>query len=120
MTDNPLNTFGTVKLDGSGNGTVRIGPSVRGQVWTLTVAAVVTSTAGVPTAAVPQCTVFIGAQPTNDNLIDGTFTGSLNATGAVAGHPITAGNYIYAVWSGGDPNSTATLSIFGTYSEPSR
>jgi hypothetical protein len=47
-------------------------------------------------------------------MVDGTYVGTLNATDAAAGRPLTSGQPITAVWSGADVGSRCTLSITGT------
>lgn len=104
----PLNVQTSVVLDGSGNGTAFLGPRI-GQKWNVTNAAVL-----VPNAVkVPQASWYAGGQPIPGNFVDGTFTGNLDATGRISNFSITSGNYVFAVWTGGDPGATATLSILG-------
>lgn len=112
-TNNPLNEAANVTLDGSGNGTVSMGP-VTGERWKLTNAGVRTNTSSNPAANVPQCRIYIGGAPIDSFFIDGTFTGNLNSTSRVSGIPVGNGQRIWAVWQGGDPGSVATLSIIGT------
>lgn len=104
----PLNLEVTVTLDGSGNGTAQLGPRI-GQRWNVTNAAVT-----IPNAVkVPQASWYAGGAATPGNFVDGTFTGNLDATGRIANFTITSGNYVFAVWTGGDPGAQATLSILG-------
>jgi hypothetical protein len=110
MPASPLNTSGQTRLDGAGNGTVRLGPNV-GQRWTLLTAAIFI--AGTIVSS-PQCKIFMGGSATPDCLVDGTNTGELNSTTNVANFPLTAGQSIFAVWTGGDVGAIATLSIIGT------
>lgn len=109
MNSSPLNRAGSVNLDGSGNGAVTLSPNV-GQTWRLTVASVVTSTS----VLIPKCSIFMGGAATQDFFVDGTYTGNLNSTDAVSGLPLTHGQKIIALWTGGDPGAVATLSIIGT------
>lgn len=104
----PLNQEASVTLDGSGNGTVQLGPRI-GQRWNVTNAAVLIANA----VKVPQASWYAGGAPTPGNFVDGTFTGNLDATGRIANFTITPGSYVWAVWAGGDPGATATLSIIG-------
>jgi len=109
----PLDDARNVILNGSGNGQVSLGP-ILGQKWTVTNAGVQTSTRTNPNAAVPECSIYIGGAPIAQFFIDGTNTGSLDSTDRTASFPFSQGNKIWAVWTGGDPGSTATLSIVGT------
>lgn len=106
---NPLSEAIPVTLDGSGNGTVKLGPLL-GQTWELKVAAV-----RIPNAIkIPQCRIYMGATATDENLVDGTYSGALNSTSRVNAFPLTRGLFVFAVWSNGDANAKGTLSIFGT------
>jgi hypothetical protein len=108
MNQYPLNLAISVILDASGNGTVQLGPSV-GQRWQLNNAAVGTSTA----VKIPTCILYMGGSPTAPNQVDSTYTGSQDASGKVDAYPLTNGQKIFAVWSGGDVGARATLSLFG-------
>jgi hypothetical protein len=104
----PLNLEATATLDGSGNGTAQIGPRI-GQRWNVTNAAVF-----IPNAVkVPQASWYVGGAPIAPNFVDGTFTGNLDATGRIANFTVTSGDYVFAVWTGGDPGAVATLSLLG-------
>lgn len=105
---NPLVIYGTKTLDGSGNGTVKIGPNTH-QRWELNTAAIVTSTA----ILIPQFRLYIGPAIAQEWFVDGTFVGSLNSTDNVNGHEVKAGEYVWGVWTGGDSGATATLTLRG-------
>jgi len=101
----------TVALNGSGGGTVKIGPVGAAEVWQAEVASISVSTA----TAEAQCRIYVGDQPTANNFVDGTLSGSTgDSTDRVSARPIRLGDYIWAVWSGGDPGSVATLNVTGT------
>lgn len=104
----PINQAANATLDGTGAGTAYLGPAP-GKVWRLTIAAVQTNTA----VKVPTCIIYMGAAATSNNLIDGTFTGNLDTSDAVTAYDLSNGNYLWAVWSGGDPGSIGTVSIYG-------
>jgi|SRR5882762_6629951 len=113
MTINPLDGANNVTLNGSGNGTTSLGP-LNGQTWNVNNVGIQTNTRTNPNAAVPECSIYIGGAPIAAFFIDGTNTGNLDSTDRTASFPITQGNRIWAVWTGGDPGSVATLSIVGT------
>lgn len=98
----------TVTLDGSGNGTAKVGPA-SGQMWQL--ASVTVSTIS-QTAPLPQCKMYAGPQPQPSWQIDATFTGNGDSTGRAA--TLYPGNYVWAVWTGGNPGDTATMRALGT------
>lgn len=110
----PLNETTSVTLDGSGAGTAQVGPRGMGTTWLPEVVSVKTSTA----TKVPTCRVYAGAAATDGNFVDGTYSGSQNATDNVKGQKVYPGFYVWAVWSGGDAGATATLSVTGTKELP--
>jgi len=89
----PLNEDATVKLDGSGNGTVKLGPAATNE-------------------AVAK--IYAGDAVKDQNFVDGTFSGSSgDASDRVSGQEITYGNWIWAAWTSGDINAVATLVVYG-------
>lgn len=116
MSTSPLNEFGTVQLDGSGNGTLRMLPLGGRETWLPAVASVKASTS----TAEAQCRIYIGPSATDPYFVDGTLSGSTgDSTGRVDGYQVdTHGSYLWAVWSGGDPAATATMQVAGTRQVP--
>lgn len=114
MTTLPLADSASVTLDGAGNGTARIGPAAHGVLWRPTVASVKVSTA----TRSPQCRIYVGDSATDANFVDGTYTGNQNSTSNLAGQEIRLGQYVIAVWAGGDAGAEATVSISGTKDIP--
>lgn len=103
----PLNESASVVLDGSGGGTVRLGPSNASQQWVPSNAACsVTSNTSEPVF------VLYNGSPSNANRIGGTYTGSNDNTD-VNGVTMYPGSVLTGVWSGGDAGATATLTIQG-------
>lgn len=113
VTTNSLNTSGSVILDGAGHGVVKLGPAVPGVTWRISTAAVKTNSA----TNIPTCSLFMGAAATDDNFVDGTYTGNQDST-TNATLPLTQGQYIFAVWVGGDVGAQATLSLIGQVDSP--
>lgn len=109
MTQLILDTAQSVKLSGAGNGQVQLGPG-SGQMWQVTAVSVSTASQAAP---YPQCNIYAGPQPQPPWFVDGTYTGNLDSTGRAI-PPVYPGSYIWAVWSGGNPNDTATVRITGT------
>ena len=105
----PINIAATVTLDASGNGIAKLGPNV-GQRWNVLTASVLIPT---PNVKIPPCNIFVGGAPTSQFFVDGTYTGNLDSTSRTAGYIITAGGYVWAVWTGGDVGAQATLSVIG-------
>lgn len=98
----------SVKLDGSGNGQVSLGPP-SGATWRLRLANV--STTG--TANQPQCFLYRGSTSGPLEQVDSTYLGNSASSGKVAGAPFFAGQVLWAKWTGGDANATATLQVYG-------
>lgn len=97
----------TVAADGSA--TVQIGPQGLGTRWFPTQANVATTTGAADTSTVA---LYLGAQ-TQANLLGGSsYAGGLDTIGINTG-PLTPGDLITAVWSGGHAGDTATLTIYG-------
>lgn len=114
MTSLPLSEFVAVTLNGSGAGTARIGPNAPGVVWKPTVVGVRTSTS----VASPVCQVYAGSSATADNFVDGTYTGQQNSTDGISGQVLRIGQYVWAVWTGGDAGAQAVLTVTGTKDIP--
>lgn len=109
----PLNETGLVTLDAFGNGTVSIGPLSAREIWYPANAHVCTEETTVTNEAV--CQVYVGDTPIKPNFRDNTFTGSSgDSTDRVSADIIRVGRYVWAVWTGGDPGSTAVLNVTGT------
>lgn len=101
----------TVVLNGSGNGTAKVGPTGPREVWAPAAAAVSVST---PITNEAICRVYVGDQPIPANFIGATLSGSTgDSTSNVGGKLVRLGEYVWAVWSGGDPGSVATLNVTG-------
>lgn len=100
----------SVQLDGSGNGTVSVGPLSAREVWHVLTASVSVNT----NTTEADCSVYVGDAAEQRNLRATTFTGSSgDTTGQVAGD-VKVGSKVWAVWTGGDPLATATLLLTGT------
>lgn len=101
----------TVVLNGSGTGTAKIGPSGAFETWQAQAAAVSVAT----NSAEAQCRIYLGDSAIAPNFVDSTLSGSTgDSTGRVSARPLRLGDYIWAVWTGGDPGAVATLNVTGT------
>jgi hypothetical protein len=113
----PLSESNSVILDVNGNGTVRIGPDEPAARWSPTVISVSVNTNVLEASA----QIYAGAAPVQQYFVDATFTASSgDSTANIAGSVIarTQLPYIFAVFTGGDPGSQATLSVSGTKDIP--
>lgn len=107
----PFSYTVTTKLNGAGGGTVSIGPLSFGEYWAAgnLVAAVRCST----NVAESQCSIYGGADASRG--FAGTTTwGSTGDSTSNFGNNITVGSQVFAVWTGGDANTTAFLTVSGT------
>lgn len=101
----------TVVLNGSGAGTARLGPVGSREVWSPAVASVSVAT----NVAEAQCKIYVGDSVIPGNYVDGTLSGSTgDSTDRVSASQLPLGWFIWAVWSGGDAGSVATLNVTGT------
>lgn len=109
--DVPLYESARVTLNGSGNGTAKVGPLSAREVWHP--ANVHVSVATNTNEAV--CNVYAGVDATPPNFRDATFSGSSgDSTDKVSADTIKCGQYVFAVWTGGDANQVATMTVTGT------
>lgn len=102
-----LNKGGQVTLNASGTGTVKLGPTQYGQRWKVTNVAVATSTA----VNVPECRIYLGP-PAATSMLGGSFSGNQDTASTQV--ELLPGQYLTAVWTGGDSGAVATLSLYGT------
>lgn len=101
----PLNEGKSVRLDASGNGSVEMGPSGI-FAWHLTRISVLVST----NAAEPTFVVYVDSiSPTN--ALATTYTGSGDSSDE--NQILRPGQKLIGVWTSGDANALATMSIFG-------
>jgi hypothetical protein len=107
----PLDTFAIVVLDGSGNGTAQLGPQIVKEHWQPGSATVAVAT-NVNEAA---CALYLGSSPQSSTQLAQTSKGSSGATCALSGD-MPSGYKLFAIWTGGDPGSTATLRVTGSRS----
>lgn len=99
----------TVVLDGSGNGTAKVGPIGAREIWFPASASVSVAT----NRAEAACRIYVGDSPIPGNFRDGTLSGSTGDSTDRASGPIPLGSWVWAVWTGGDPGSVATLNVAG-------
>lgn len=104
--------FDSTTLDASGNGTAKVGPISAREIWYPSNAHVSANIGTVTNEA--QCIVYVGNTVGAGQFRDGTLSGSSgDATGKISADIIKQNEYVFAVWSGGDPGATATLVVTG-------
>jgi hypothetical protein len=115
MTTVPLNLSDSVTLDSSGNGTARLGPSGARETWTAAMVHVKTNQ--LPSAIVneAQCFIYAGPQADDTAFADSTSSGSTgDSTDSAGAYPVTIGEFIWAVWKGGDSGAQGIVRVTGT------
>jgi hypothetical protein len=112
MTTVSLRESANITLDGSGNGTARVGPLSSREKWHPANVHVKANSNPVNESA---CDIFMGNDTSQSNFRDGTFSGSSgDQTDALNADVVNSGFYIWGVWSGGDAGVQATLTVTGT------
>lgn len=116
MTTVPLRETAFVRFDGSGNGTAKIGPISAREVWhPSNVAVSGNDPATGPPTRESQCQIYIGMDPSLANYRDGTVNGSTgDSTDKVNADTVRCGQYVWAVWIGGDAGARGILTVTGT------
>lgn len=111
----PFTRTVTITLDGSGNGTAALGPSIANEIWS-PASCYIAASGGVPTGSTPAtCTIF-GPQ---GNQVDATYQVTGAASSMIAGQLIQPGQQVSAVFANCNPApATATLTVSGTRTVP--
>jgi hypothetical protein len=108
----PLRESVQVTLNGSGAGTIKLGPQSHRETWRAPAISVKTKTP--VTVGTCQCNIYVGTDATDSNFRDGTFSGDTGDTSDAIADDIRLPNAIFVVWTGGTPNDTATAIVTGT------
>lgn len=106
----PLQETNSGELDGSGEATVKLGPTGGNEVWTPSSVSVICSS----NTSEANCKVYAGPSPTAQYFKDLTVDGSTGDATDRCNVPIPKGSFVWAVWTGGDPGATATVNVDGT------
>lgn len=115
MTTVPLSESAPVTLDSNGDGTARVGPTGQGETWQPAMVHVKTNQAPGDITNEAQCRVYAGPQAADAYYSDGTLSGSTgDASDAVSAYPLSKGEFVWAVWHGGDPGAEGILRVTGT------
>ena len=110
MTNVPMNEKGTVLLNNLGNGVLKLGPIGAREVWHPDNVHVSVSRNG----AEAQCQIYVGDSDIQSNFRDATFSGSSgDASDKIGADVIKVGQWVWAVWTGGDAHATATATVTG-------
>lgn len=102
---------GSVVLDGSGNGTVQVGPISPRETWSPSLVSVSASS----NTKEANCKIYVGKFITGASFVDATLSGSSgDSSASIGAFVIPVGWYVFAVWTGGDSGAVATLNVSGT------
>jgi hypothetical protein len=107
----------SVVLDSNGDGTAEVGPTVPGEVWSPGSTSI-TCGGSIPTTGTPTLFIYAGNGISASTFIDSTYNITNASSSMIAGKSLYAGQLVFAVWSGGPPNETATLAVNGTRQVP--
>lgn len=110
MTSVPLRETSSVKSNGSGAASTKLGPLTAREVWHPDNVHVSGNANPINEA---QCQIFVGDVNTR-TFRDATFTGSSgDSSDRVNADKVRAGEYVWAFWTGGDANQMFTLTVTG-------
>lgn len=110
-----LNQSAVVTLNAQGNGTAQLGPLNQRESWQPAVVSVKTNQLAAAIVDEAQCKIYAGPDTSDTNYVDGTLSGSTgDSTSNVAGQTVNCGEYVFAVWSGGDPGAQGRVNVSGT------
>lgn len=101
---------GTAKVSAAGAATISVGPAALGTVW-YPAQVTVQTTSGVNDAS--TCNIYLGPAGVPVTLVATIYPGGIG-TAAVAVPSMTPGQYLIAVWSGGNSGDTASMNVIGT------
>jgi len=94
----------------AGQATISVGPQGLGNVW-YPAQAVIGTTSGVNDNSV--CNAYLGAAGVPTTLVGTAYPGG-SGTIALAVPPLSPGEYLIFVWTGGNPGDVASVNVIGT------
>jgi hypothetical protein len=108
--------YAVIRLNGSGAGTAKVGPLTAREVWYPSNVSIKTTFPGVQSAPTleSKCDIYVGQTASPEFFRDNSIQGSTgDASGACSADIVRTGQYVWAVWSGGDAGVQATLTVTG-------
>jgi hypothetical protein len=116
MTTAPLNVSVGIILNASGNGTAKVGPLSAREVWHPENVHVSTNQAPASIVKEAECQIYVGDSASyQQNFRDATYSGSHgDSTSRVNADEVKCSQFIWAVWTSGDANANAILTVTGT------
>jgi hypothetical protein len=110
-----LDQSAVVTLNALGAGTAQLGPRNQRETWEPAVVSVKTNQAPGSIVNEAACKIYAGPDATDPNYVDGTLSGSTgDSSGNIAGQDLVCGEYVFAVWSGGDAGAQGRVNVSGT------
>lgn len=106
----------SITLDGSGDGTAELGPSLPGETWSPE--SVNISMSGNAPSGVATCFIYAGSGISPGTFKDSTYNVLGAASTVISGLTLYPGQSVFAVFAGGNPGATATLAVNGTRTAP--
>lgn len=103
-------TSARVALNGSGDGSVTLGPVPAWERWTLARFVVATTGTG---DEIPEAVVYQGTAE-GGRILDSTYTGNADTSDFSTPIDLPAGHFLTVVWSGGNPGATAVCELYGS------
>lgn len=102
-------------LDGAGKGTAKIGPAGPQERWTVSRVHVKTNQLPTGITNEAQCFVYAGPAAADQYFVDSTSSGSTgDSTDSADSYELGYGDFIWAVWLGGDPGAQGVVRVTGT------
>jgi hypothetical protein len=106
-----------VVLNAQGAGTAQVGPRSARESWVVDVVSVKTNQTAATIVNEPQCKIYAGSDTSDSNYVDTTLSGATgDSTGRASGKSVVCGQYVFAVWAGGDAGAQGRLNVTGTKS----
>jgi hypothetical protein len=109
-----LDQSAVVTFNAQGAGTAQLGPRNQRESWSPAVIAVKTNQAPAAIVNEAACKIYVGADASDPNFVDGTLSGSTgDSTGNASGKTVRCGQYVFAVWTGGDAGAQGRVNVTG-------
>lgn len=106
----PLRVSAPIILNGSGAGTAKLGPASAREIWYPDNVHVSVATA----VNEAQCSIYMGQDTSQSNFRDeSVFASSGDSSGTCNADTVKVGHFIWAVWTNGDANAQAVLTVTG-------
>jgi hypothetical protein len=108
----------SVTLNGSGNGVIQLGPSSPGEVWLPASTSISCTGSLTGITGISTCFIYAGSYAGQATFVDSTYNVLGAASSLIAGQSLYPGQYVFAVFTNGPPNQTASLVVSGTRQVP--